>query len=101
MSEDQAVPGPFPIELLMVRVAWLDSVVLNETWRPIWWYKDFARKMATIEHSTVGYLIEETNDYVLIGLNIRHDGHMMNGITIPKFSITRIHKLEQGEVHYG
>ena len=88
-------------EFPMVRVTWVDSVVLNLHWQSIQHYKNMAKSLAMIEHSSVGFLIEENDDYVLVSLTIRHDGAMQNGITIPKFSITKIYDLQQGEIRYG
>jgi len=94
-------PAPQMVEFPMVRVTWVDSVFYKYGWLPIQHYKHTAKTLAMIEHSTAGYLIEENDDYILVGLCIRPDGAMISAVSIPKFSITKIWNVTQGEIRYG
>jgi len=85
-----------PIRYTGVRVTWRDSIILEFQWRSVNFYKDRAKELGAIEHSTVGYLVDENDDYVLVSLCMRPDGAMMEAITIPRLAIIEMVELEIG-----
>lgn len=58
-------------EFKRVSITWLDAVHMPEGWKTLAYYREQARNFARIPHYTTGYLIEETNEYVAIALDIR------------------------------
>lgn len=54
-----------------VRVEWLDACHVPLGWQPIQTYLDQAVEYANLTHYTVGILIEENDDYIVVALDIR------------------------------
>lgn len=86
-------------------IEWHDSVVFHDgmVWKPFGWIKQLAKAIAMTKHITVGLLLDETKDYVLVTHSIRVDGNCTASISIPKSAILEMRILipEDSEVIYS
>ena len=63
-----------------VQVGWLDAVHIPTGWQTIEFYRQRAREHANIVHKTVGILIDETENYVVVALSVKEGEtqHLVN-----------------------
>ena len=54
-----------------IMVEWLDAIHIPMGWQPLEIYLHKAKEHANVIHNTVGILIDETEDYVVIALSIK------------------------------
>ncbi len=57
-------------EIRAVEINWVDAIHSNEGWRPLQYYIEKFKIMHDKIHSTVGYLVDETDNYYLVALDI-------------------------------
>ena len=57
-------------KIRLVHIIWHDAIHFNSGWKPINQYIKEASLVAFRKHYTCGYLIEETEEYVLIALDV-------------------------------
>lgn len=88
---------PPPTKFEPVLIMWRDSVqfVDSQVWKPIEYIKFTAKMIAPIIHETVGFLIDETDEYYLIAHSIRPDGATSGALSIPKSEIIHLTPLFQ------
>lgn len=84
----------FPEPLEFVEVEWLDSVSLTYGWNSPEFYRKVARAEGGMEHRTAGYLIEESDERVVIGLSTSDArGNVCQAMTIPRGAVTNIERI--------
>ncbi|KKN26965.1 hypothetical protein LCGC14_0869610 [marine sediment metagenome] len=57
-------------EQRIVRIDWVDAIHTNDGWRPLQYYLEKFKTFHSRVHSTVGFLVGETDDYYLVALDI-------------------------------
>lgn len=72
----------------MVEVEWLDSVTIGDGWITRDDLQRLARDPAAMRHRTVGYLIDEGDEYLLLVGSAADDGGTVSGtMQIPRVAI--------------
>lgn len=84
------IEGDVPDVVLAI---WEDSTVIRNpvVWRPFDVVRDEAERFFK-RHMTVGFLIEETDDYLLVSHSINEVGATTDSIAIPKRAILELVK---------
>ena len=75
-------------EMRVVEVHWIDSAVAHG------WFKPDEMTVAPQAIESIGYLVEETDDRVVITGHIAEDGAMSDPMAIPCFAITAMWALK-------
>jgi hypothetical protein len=84
---------PKPSELRLVEVEWIDSMEIP-SWRSPHEMRDAAADELDMLCHSVGWLIEETDAYVLLVSNIQASGEgVSSGMAIPRFAVVKLRDL--------
>lgn len=97
-QEGSIRPSP-ETKLPIALIVWRDSIQYADgtVWKPIDWVRQMARVMAVVEHRSVGFLLEETSEYILFTHSIRPDGATAAAMSIPKSQIISVKYLSQDD----
>jgi hypothetical protein len=104
-TQQGALVVPEEAKPTIAYIEWHDSVVFHDAmaWKPFGWIKQLAKSIAMTKHITVGLVLDETEEYILITHSIRVDGQCTASISIPKKAILEMRALEpdDGEVLFS
>jgi hypothetical protein len=81
----------------IVEVKWLDSIMLQDGWASISEYREKSTKEHR-EHFSCGYLVQNTNDGILLALSAMKppddEIYVTDCMWIPRAAIVEMHELQ-------
>ncbi len=73
-----------------VWIEWLDSQTQSH------WQHPSAKAVEDIECVTLGFVVWETDEAIVVAATVAATGSVLDSITIPKVCITRLHEVDWG-----
>jgi hypothetical protein len=83
-------------DLKIVFIRWRDSVAYYEpgvVWQSMDAQRAKAKQLATVEHQSIGIVLDDNDDYILFTHSIRVDGACSASMSLPKSQIISIEAL--------
>lgn len=67
----------------LIYIEWCDATAINSDWEPVQTVIDYAKEDESWLVREVGFVLEETDEYILLASQITAGGNVGNAVKIP------------------